>query len=295
MSAAAIAAALGGAHRSGEGWLVRCPAHDDHNPSCSLTDGEGGKLLVKCWAGCDGRDVLMALRQRGLLAGNLIAAHTCYRQTDSTKIDAKKDAARIETALRWWQASRPAADSPVAIYLRGRGITLPIPSTLRYHPALKHPDGGYWPAMVALVQHGVNDQPIGIHRTFLARDGSGKAAVSPDKMMLGKVSGGAVRLAPVSERLAVCEGLETALSVQQASGIATWAALCAGGIEKLILPPLPLAGDIIIASDNDENGVGQRAAAHAAQRWLAEGRRVRIALPPRVGQDFNDLLRGVAV
>jgi len=294
MSAAAIAAALGGARRSGRGWLVRCPAHDDHNPSCSLADSENGKLLVKCWAGCDSRDVLAALRERGLLAGNSAAAHTRYQQVDNTKTDAKKDAARIETALRLWRASRPVAGSPIITYLRGRGITLSAPSTLRYHPALKHPDGGYWPAMVALVQHGVNDRPIGIHRTFLARDGSDKAAVSPDKMMLGKVSGGAVRLAPVSEKLVVCEGLETALSVQQATGIPTWAAGSAGGIEELTLPPLPLAGDIIIAADHDANGVGQRAAEHAAQRWLVDGRRVRIALPPHVGQDFNDILQEVA-
>ena len=294
MSAAAIAAALGGARRSGRGWLVRCPAHNDHNPSCSLSDGDNGKLLVKCWAGCDGRDVLAALRERGLLAENPAVANTRYQQVDNTKTDAQKDAARTEIALRWWRASRPAADSPVITYLRGRGITLSAPPTLRYHPALKHPDGEYWPAMVALVQHGVNNRPIGIHRTFLARDGHGKAAVSPDKMMLGKMGGGAVRLAPVSEKLAVCEGIETALSVQQITGIPTWAAGSAGGIEELTLPPLPLASDIIIAADHDANGVGQRAAEHAAQRWLVDGRRVRIALPPRVGQDFNDILQEVA-
>lgn len=291
MSAAAIAAALGGARRSGRGWLVRCPAHDDHNPSCSLADGENGKLLVKCWAGCDSRDVLAALRERGLLAGNPVAAHIRHQQAENTKTDAQKYTARIEIALRWWRASRPAADSPVATYLRGRGITLSLLPMLRYHPALRHPDGGNWPAMVALVRHGVDNRPIGIHRTFLARDGSGKAAVSPNKMMLGNVGGGAVRFAPVSEKLAVCEGLETALSVQQATGIPTWAALSAGGIESLLLPPLPLASDIIIAADHDENGVGQRAAEHAAQRWVAEERRVRIALPPRVGQDFNDVLQ----
>jgi len=112
--------------------------------------------------------------------------------------------------------------------------------------------------------------------------------------MLGNVGGGAVRFAPVSEKLAVCEGIETALSVQQATGLSTWAALSADGIKKLMLPPLPLASDIIIAADHDESGVGQRAAEHAAQRWLIEGRRVRIALPPRVGQDFNDILQEVA-
>jgi putative DNA primase/helicase len=51
---------------------------------------------------------------------------------------------------------------------------------------------------------------------------------------------------------------------------------------------------VVICADNDANGVGQRAATDAAERFLAEGRRVRIALPPKSGLDFNDLLRGSA-
>ena len=39
--------------------------------------------------------------------------------------------------------------------------------------------------MVALVTHGADGKPIGIHRTFLARDANGKAPVEPAKMMLG--------------------------------------------------------------------------------------------------------------
>jgi putative DNA primase/helicase len=38
------------------------------------------------------------------------------------------------------------------------------------------------------------------------------------------------------------------------------------------------------------NGVGERAARTAAQRWLAEGRHVRIAMPPVPGFDWNDVL-----
>ena len=34
----------------------------------------------------------------------------------------------------------------------------------------------------------------------------------------------------------------------------------------------------------------RQAAQKAAPRWLAEGRRVRIAIPPEPGSDFNDLL-----
>ena len=51
---------------------------------------------------------------------------------------------------------------------------------------------------------------------------------------------------------------------------------------------------VLICADNDPNGTGQRASQSAAERFLAEGRRVRIALPPTSGLDFNDLLRGSA-
>lgn len=35
-------------------WMACCPCHDDHNPSLSVTSKDG-KLLVKCFAGCDQR------------------------------------------------------------------------------------------------------------------------------------------------------------------------------------------------------------------------------------------------
>ena len=59
----------------------------------------------------------------------------------------------------------------VETYLAVRGLHLPLPPTLRFHTGLKHASGGFWPAMVALVTRGVDDLPLAIHRTFLARDG----------------------------------------------------------------------------------------------------------------------------
>jgi putative DNA primase/helicase len=41
--------------------------------------------------------------------------------------------------------------------------------------------------------------------------------------------------------------------------------------------------DVLIAADHDASGAGERAARIAAARWLAEGRRVRIAIPPEPG------------
>jgi hypothetical protein len=64
MSAGAIAKALGG-RRSGSGWMARCPAHRDNNPSLSLRDANG-RTLVHCFSGCTQDEVIAALRKLGL-------------------------------------------------------------------------------------------------------------------------------------------------------------------------------------------------------------------------------------
>lgn len=41
------------ARRSGSGWQVRCPAHEDRHASLSIGEGDDGRVLLKCHAGCD--------------------------------------------------------------------------------------------------------------------------------------------------------------------------------------------------------------------------------------------------
>jgi hypothetical protein len=38
--------------KSGTGYIARCPAHDDHNPSLSITENAAGGVLLHCHAGC---------------------------------------------------------------------------------------------------------------------------------------------------------------------------------------------------------------------------------------------------
>lgn len=64
MTTESIARALN-ARRSGEGWSAMCPAHEDKKPSLSLRDADG-KLLVRCHAGSSQRDVIHALKAKGL-------------------------------------------------------------------------------------------------------------------------------------------------------------------------------------------------------------------------------------
>jgi len=46
-------------------YVACCPAHDDKNPSLSITQ-ISDKVLVHCFAGCKQRDVLQALTELGL-------------------------------------------------------------------------------------------------------------------------------------------------------------------------------------------------------------------------------------
>jgi len=250
----------------------------------------GGKPLVYCHAGCSQEEVIAALRSRGLWGrGRLVAASIeGAKQEHDPKADEASDRQRIEAALRLCLETTPAAGTLVEDYLRTRGITIPVPDSLSFHPGLRHSSGASWPAMVALVTRGADGEPIGIHRTFLSRDGGGKAPVTPQKMMLGPCRGGAVWLGFPETSVMLAEGIETALSAMQATGRPTWAALSTSGLRSLDLPPE--IQEVIVLADGDD--AGEAAARTAAVRWRREGRLVRIARPP-ARMDFNDMLMGV--
>ena len=95
-----------------------------------------------------------------------------------------------------------------------------------------------------------------------------------------------------SRALGIGEGIETSLSGGIIYNVPAWSAVFAGGFKTVELPPE--IRDILIFADNDESGIGWQNALAAEARWLAEGRRVRIEIPPIVGTDFNDVLRGLA-
>jgi phage/plasmid primase-like uncharacterized protein len=110
-------------------------------------------------------------------------------------------------------------------------------------------------------------------------------------MTLGPIAGAVIRLAEPQpgKPLAIGEGIETAASAGLILGAPSWAAISAGNLSRIELPPSVI--ELVIAADSD--AVGQREAERAAQRWQAEGRRVRIAEPNTASTDFNDLLQRI--
>ena len=294
MDARGIALALQG-RKAGQGWLASCPAHDDRHPSLSLADGQDGRLLARCHAGCEWTAILDALRGLGLVAGRgNVRAPDLAELAKRRRQEAAFAARRAAQAERCWREAKPIAGTLAERYLRARGITAQLGEALRFHPACWHgPTARRHPAMVARVE---GADGFAIHRTYFAPD-DGKAPVEPAKMMLGACAGGAVRLLGGHRRLVVAEGIETALSL--ASGLldgptSLWAALSASGMAALRLPTgaLKAGRELVVAADGDRAG---REAAHAlAQRATAEGWRV-LRADPGCGLDFNDVLMGRAV
>jgi hypothetical protein len=47
--------------KANNAWMACCPAHDDRSPSLSIKDTGDGKLVLKCFAGCETIDVLGAI------------------------------------------------------------------------------------------------------------------------------------------------------------------------------------------------------------------------------------------
>jgi hypothetical protein len=47
--------------QSGQGWMARCPAHDDGTNSLKVDEGGDGRALLTCHAVCDREAIVKAL------------------------------------------------------------------------------------------------------------------------------------------------------------------------------------------------------------------------------------------
>ena len=261
--------------KSGKTAYADCPRCGYKN-ALAITETKE-RTLYRCHAGCEQGDLLRTLKDIAPFV-SVPANPRAYPQSS----------ARNYIPVLWERGELPEG-TVIETYLRNRCIPGPIPTTIRYlRNHLHKPTETYWPVMLAAVSD-TSGRLRAVHRTYLAPDGSGKAPVQPPRMTLGPIGGLACHLSSAGRELTVAEGIETALSVQSVCRIPAWAALSTGGLERLILPPLPLASFVIVAADADPPGM--KSAKAAAARWAAEGRRCEIIVPSRPGTDFNDMLR----
>jgi hypothetical protein len=247
-------------------------------------------IAVNCFKLCSRAEILAEIERLGLRGDEPSKPKQPEKAAQRRPAEETMERKRVAEAMDFWSQSRPwNTTRQIESYLRSRSIVIRMPSTIRWHGMTRHPEGGSRPVMVGLVEH-VERGAIGASRTFIAIDGSSKATFRAPRMFVGLVAGGAVRLGSPQPgiELVVGEGIESTLSYMQLHDLPGWAALSANGIKTLVLPRE--ARRVVIAADNDENGVGWKAALAAARRWTFDGRQVRIDMPPRPGTDWNDIL-----
>jgi hypothetical protein len=200
-----------------------------------------------------------------------------------------------EAARRLFAVSQPIEGTVVDTYLRNRGITaLRGTGSLRFHPRCfyrpdEHSPTESWPAMIASVTD-LGGRITGVHRTWLAPDGSGKAPVDTPRRAMGDLLGHAVRFGVAHDVMAAGEGIETILSLRMAAPrMPMVAALSAAHLAAILFPAA--LRRLYIVRDDDPAGDGARDSLVA--RADAVGIEA-IALSPTLG-DFNEDLRLIGI
>ncbi|MFH7812413.1 MULTISPECIES: toprim domain-containing protein [Acetobacter] len=195
-----------------------------------------------------------------------------------------------DAARRLWDASRPLS-GVATVYLRGRDLTRCSPmAALRFHPDCYYRADAdspteTWPAMIAAVTD-LEGRVTGVHRTWLARDGRGKAPVEMPRRAMGDLLGHAVRFGTVSDVMAAGEGIETALSLHEIMPDLPLAA-CLSSVHLAAMAFPPALRRLYVLRDDDLAGDHAVTTLHARTQ---EAGIECLVLSPRLA-DFNDDLR----
>jgi putative DNA primase/helicase len=311
LSAREVQRALGGEVLKGNRVLCPGPNHSDEDRSLVVTvapDDEDGFTVhsfsaIDDWRDC--RDYVreklglptwnekLADKRRGKFTSSDAERITreAARAIQSAKREAEHEADRrqhIAWARDIWRASRPARGTLVERYLTEvRRLELPedTDGAIRFHPRLKLRDGTFTPAMVCAMTSIDTGEFVGVHRTFLAPDGS-----KLEKKTLGTKVGSVIRIDPdeaVTDGLAIAEGVESTIAARYLYRPA-WCVIDAGNMQDF--PLVVGVQHLEIFADNDASGTGLKAASACLERWQAAGREARIIMPKDAGADVADLV-----
>jgi hypothetical protein len=220
-----------------------------------VRDGDDGRVLLHCFAGCNPFDVIDALKGLGLLE----ARERMFIRSKPKAPPATDNRCKA----RWlWQRSQPIKGTPAEIYLRcERRVCCPLPATLRYLPGSGH----HPPSMIGAFGFAVEPEPgvlwiiesdvVAVHLTKLTPDGR-KHPDEPNKIILGSAPGVPIVVAPMNDLLglAITEGIEDGLSVSEATGCGVWVAGSADRMPRLAAAIPSWVECVTICADDDESG-----------------------------------------
>lgn len=269
-----------------------------------LYDGDKAKAIrwARRWLGFDMMDAAELQAQRDHLQRR--AAEASARQ------EQEEQATREKAFGLWISAQADLSHTPVAAYLRGRGIALDAlehkPAAIRFAANCWNVESqSYWPAMLSAINRPGSKRLVAVHRTWLQVHPNGRVTKAPlqdAKRTLGTYKGGFIslsrgasgkRLAEITEPeiVAISEGIEDGLTVALAKP--AWRVLCAVSLANMLNINLPAAcQEIVLAGQNDAPGSpAAQTFLKVVDRFRHQGRRVRVVKPPEGIKDLNDLLR----
>ncbi|WP_321947083.1 DUF3631 domain-containing protein [Paraburkholderia sp. J10-1] len=213
-------------------WVACCPAHDDRDPSLSISAKSDGEVLLHCHAGCDFRDVLRGMGFDSRNIPRVVPLPEANRKRqDATREMRAKDAATKAVAILA-KATPARSDHP---YLLRKGV--------RAVDALREIDSEKVKALAGYAPK-VNGESLRGRLLVVPVYVEGKLATvelidevgNKSALANGTKAGGfwaVVPLPPDAARIVIAEGVATALSIHEATALPTVAALSCGQLLKV--------------------------------------------------------------
>src|SRR5262249_9882828 len=196
---------------------------------------------------------------------------------------------RSTRARRIWQQAQPIAGvDAVAGYLASRRLELGDVSQFRFHPRtpwradddtpLRHR-----PCLLVPYCSFDNDAITGLSRIFIDEPDRWPKT---QRKMLGLVRRAAAKIVPITDTLAVAEGVETAIAANMLGYGPAWALGSAGAVAEM--PVIPRINHLVLLEEN--NDASRNAVERCGRRWLRAGRKVTRVKPDYGCDDLNDEL-----
>jgi hypothetical protein len=187
----------------------------------------------------------------------------------------------------WQQGQSVDGVGVVKDYLASRGLEVSDTSQFRFHPETP------WRPLGEQLQHRAcllvayrsldNDAITGLSRILVDEP---ERWPKTQRMMLGVVRRAAAKIAPITDTLAVAEGVETAVAANVLGYGPAWALGSAGAVATL--PVLPQIDRLILLEES--NDASCAAVDRCGRRWLRAGRKVIRVSPDQGCDDLNDEL-----
>lgn len=281
---------------SGGGFLAICPAHTDTGPSLSVGIGQSGRVLLKCFAGCDVGSIMNAI---DLPMTMLFDDEHCMAGSSSPKnmpqrTTTTEDEQAIESAQKLYRRGLRVTGNPGGAYLESRGIPAALADVnhVRYIPRFpaKIDDKNIQaPAVVFPIFSPSTREVVGINARFLdpEHDTNGEKQRTRGRPSQGVFAvHGAVKL----PELVITEAPIDALSL----AVAGFPAFATCGANNLRYFPELYAGKIIVcAFDLDSDPKTQEVIRRNMEKFHAHhgGRVIWIKPPGAKLKDWNDMLQ----